>query len=394
MVTRIDAHRGPKDQPGLVSIHRPEEIHIATVNVRLDRYAPQATSNDPYAERPWSERKTRLVDALLGTGELDIIGFQEVLHNQLLDLVDLLGPTYSYVGVGRDDGKEAGEYSPIFYDKRKYSVVKWGTVWLSPTPEVPGSKGWDAALPRIATLATFRPHPHSADRLPGTSKPGSALIHAVCTHYDHQGLRARAESSLLIRSQIWRWVKKVEDEEKVDREGVVVLFGDFNSPSREKGYKNITSSDPIPSGQPSFTFLDSFVHLQTRKATSHSEHDPRQHQQETPAMLLQTGPYGPANTYTDFAPPGARQAERIDFVMVASNLEPAATSEASDMESEKERQQSISSLGLGIGRGRGGWAVTRYACLDNFVEGDHQGWTGRWSDHRAVRVTLSQTSHA
>lgn len=61
-------------------------------------------------------------------------------HNQLLDLAALLGPSYGHVGVGRDDGKEAGEYSPIFYDRTKFEVVKWRTIWLSPTPDIPGSK--------------------------------------------------------------------------------------------------------------------------------------------------------------------------------------------------------------------------------------------------------------
>jgi hypothetical protein len=69
---------------------------------------------------------------------------QEVLHNQLLDLQALLGSTYSHVGVGRDDGKSAGEHSPIFYDNTKFDKVDWKTIWLSKTPDVPGSKDWDA----------------------------------------------------------------------------------------------------------------------------------------------------------------------------------------------------------------------------------------------------------
>ena len=85
-----------------------------------------------------------MVDAILSTGEPDIMGFQEVLHNQLLDLSRLFGEGYGYVGVGRDDGNEAGEYSPVFWSKERFDLVRWKTVWLSPTPEVPGSKGWDA----------------------------------------------------------------------------------------------------------------------------------------------------------------------------------------------------------------------------------------------------------
>jgi len=100
--------------------------------------------SDPYAENPWCERRSRLVDALLSTGEPDILGFQEVLHNQLLDISCLLGEGYGFVGVGRDDGKEAGEYAPVFWRKGVLDLVRWKTVWLSPTPDVPGSKGWDA----------------------------------------------------------------------------------------------------------------------------------------------------------------------------------------------------------------------------------------------------------
>ena len=92
------------------------------------------------------------MDALKGTGQLDIVGFQEVLHNQLQDLKELLGEGYDHVGVGRDDGKEKGEYSPIFWDKELFEVVRWKSVWLSPTPEVPGSVGWDAVSPSVFAL--------------------------------------------------------------------------------------------------------------------------------------------------------------------------------------------------------------------------------------------------
>jgi hypothetical protein len=70
-----------------------------------------------------------------------------VLHNQLGDLRALLGPSYSHVGVGRDDGIAAGEYSPIFYDNKRFERLAWKTIWLSKTPDVPGSKDWDAVCP-------------------------------------------------------------------------------------------------------------------------------------------------------------------------------------------------------------------------------------------------------
>jgi hypothetical protein len=100
-----------------------------------------------------------LVDTILATGDIDVIGIQvrprptllpmpltiqEVLKNQLDDLSVLLGPSYSHVGVGRDDGISKGEHSPIFYDSDKFEEVDWDTIWLSPTPGVVASKGWDA----------------------------------------------------------------------------------------------------------------------------------------------------------------------------------------------------------------------------------------------------------
>lgn len=112
---------------------QPRDIHVATVNVRFDgmRHNPVPIpkhgaitpkkpgfwDKNPYGEQPWAVRRSRLVDALLSTGELDIVGFQEVYVSQLKDLAVLLGKRFAHVGVGRDDGREAGEYSPIFYDK-------------------------------------------------------------------------------------------------------------------------------------------------------------------------------------------------------------------------------------------------------------------------------------
>jgi hypothetical protein len=121
---------------------QPHDIHVATVHVRFDgmRHNPVPIPKHgainpkkphkpslldkgrPYAEQPWAVRRSRLVDALLSTGELDIVGFQEVYVSQLHDIAELLGKRFAHVGVGRDDGKEAGEYSPIFYDK--YAVSR------------------------------------------------------------------------------------------------------------------------------------------------------------------------------------------------------------------------------------------------------------------------------
>ena len=74
------------------------------------------------------------------------------LHHQVTDLVKNL-PQYAYVGVGRDDGKTKGEYSAILYKKDRFNIVEQHTFWLSETPEIPGSKNWDAAITRVASWA-------------------------------------------------------------------------------------------------------------------------------------------------------------------------------------------------------------------------------------------------
>ena len=137
-----------------------------------------------------------------------------------------------------------------------------------------------------------------------------------------------------------------------------------DSPDNEGGYKNITSFDPLPNDARSFTFLDSFTHLQDRASISATR---------APSTARQSSVYGPVKTYTGFTRPGKTATTRIDFIMCAS----ARDSDTKSGDSDKIR---------------GGWHFTRYGCIDNWVEeGDVDGWTGRWSDHRAVRVTVERS---
>ena len=66
-------------------------------------------------------------------------------------MLDSILTDYASAGAGRDDGAKAGEMNPVFYKKDKFDLVRTITFWLSDTPEVPGSKGWGASLPRIVT---------------------------------------------------------------------------------------------------------------------------------------------------------------------------------------------------------------------------------------------------
>lgn len=170
-------------------------------NIRLD------VKSD--GENQWDKRKER-VAGLMNFYNADFIGAQEVLHSQLEYLLQHL-KNYSHIGVARDDGKKAGEYSNIFYRNDKYEVEQEGTFWLSPTPDSV-SKGWDAALNRVCTYGLFK------------SKKGKQRIWVFNTHFDHIGKTSRLESSKLIVQKIRQLNTKNYP---------FVLMGDFNSRPEE-----------------------------------------------------------------------------------------------------------------------------------------------------------------
>jgi len=153
-----------------------KNVKVMTFNIRFDN--PKDAPND------WSNRKDKVASQIL-FHEADIIGIQEALHNQLEDMQERM-QDYSYVGVGRDDGKKAGEYSAIFYNTKALDLQKAETFWLSETPRVAGSKSWDAAITRIVTWARFK-----------DKKSGQVFYH-FNTHFDHVGKVARAQSARII----------------------------------------------------------------------------------------------------------------------------------------------------------------------------------------------------
>lgn len=181
-----------------------DRVSAMTYNIRLD------LASD--GEDAWPHRRKALTSLVAYYGP-DFVGMQEVLLHQKRDVeADL--PGYKFVGVARDDGRQAGEYSMLGYRTDRFTPLGSGTFWLSPTPDVP-SKGWDAALPRIATWARLRD---------GTGQ----VFLVVNTHFDHIGEIARIESAKLIR----RWVGTHR------RPGdAVILMGDFNSATGSAPYK-------------------------------------------------------------------------------------------------------------------------------------------------------------
>lgn len=189
------------------------KLRWGTFNIRLQN------DGDEQAGYGWSVRKDRVAD-YIKENHLDVVGMQEVLRQQLEDLLERL-PEYDYVGVGRTDGATKGEYSPVFFLKKKFKVLEKGNFWLSETPDVPGSKGWDAALERIASYVKLK------DRKTGK------IFMAVNTHFDHVGVTARRESAKLIMRKI----------QEIVGEQPAVVTGDFNVTEDDEAYKTMTTNE-------------------------------------------------------------------------------------------------------------------------------------------------------
>lgn len=189
-----------------------QTMKVATYNVRYDN--TQDTVN------AWSRRLPYLAN-LIRFQDFDVFGTQEVLHHQLQDMTRQL-PGYAYTGVGRDDGKQAGEFSAIFYKQDKYELLKHGTFWLSPTSTVP-SKGWDAALPRICTWGQLR------------EKKTGFTFYLFNTHFDHVGVEARKESARLILAKVKEMAGATP----------VILTGDFNIDQRNESYTILSTASSL-----------------------------------------------------------------------------------------------------------------------------------------------------
>lgn len=183
---------------------------VGTYNVRL--YTPRDTGN------LWETRVPALT-ALIRFHDFDVFGTQEGFKRQLDDIRSAL-PEYTYYGVGRDDGKDAGEHSAIFFKKDRFTLLKKGDFWLSQTPEKP-SKGWDATCcNRICTWVYLQ------------DQQSKKKFYVFNAHYDHQGVMARKESSKLILSRI----KSIAGKEPV------ILTGDFNGNHDSEWYQAVAAS--------------------------------------------------------------------------------------------------------------------------------------------------------
>ena len=184
---------------------------FATYNIR------NANKGDSIAGNGWGQRYPYIAQQIQFNG-FDIFGTQEGKYHQLEDLKAAM-PNYDYIGVGRDDGAQKGEYAAIFYRTDKFELLDHGDFWLSTITDRP-NKGWDAALPRICSWGKFR-----------DKKSGYTFLF-YNLHMDHRGVQARAESAKLILKKIQELPDKLP----------VILTGDFNVDQNNESYALLDNS--------------------------------------------------------------------------------------------------------------------------------------------------------
>jgi endonuclease/exonuclease/phosphatase family metal-dependent hydrolase len=196
----VRAAATPAQRPGDAppsAAQAPQPIAVMSFNIRY------GTADD--GENHWTNRREMLF-ALLRTENPDLIGLQEALRFQIDEILAAV-PGYAVVGVGRDDGKAAGEMSAILYRAARFHVAASGTFWFSDTPEIPGSKTWGNRITRIASWARF------------VDRDGTAFSH-YNLHLDHESQPSREQSTALLLQRIT--TRPVPSEP-------VIVTGDFNA---------------------------------------------------------------------------------------------------------------------------------------------------------------------
>ncbi|KAL9632931.1 MAG: hypothetical protein Q9164_005000 [Protoblastenia rupestris] len=238
-------------------------VRLVTKNIRY------ATRSPFKGEENWEIRKSYLINELrfhtAHCGE-SFICLQEVLHQQVVDIHDglLVDDDWDYIGVGRDDGEKAGEYSPIFFRPSIWKLKEWKTIWLSQTPKKP-SRSWDAASTRILTLGVF------------IHRQSNRKVVALNTHLDDQGSRSRLEGAKIITGMVEEYTG-----ENAEFKIALFLAGDFNSEPHQEAYLEVTGdSSPM---------VDLYF------------------------LVPQNRRYGDSNTFTGFDNETRRK--RIDFIFL------------------------------------------------------------------------------
>ena len=206
---------------------------------------------------PWSVRGP-LVATRVSALEPAVLGAQEGSRIMLDDLVSRLPARYRWVGEGRG-GHGHDEHGAVVYDTSVLTLLDLRHRWLSSTPEVPGSHGSDADLPRMLTAARFH------------HRESGAAFTVVSTHLDHLGAQAPVDGAAQVAAAA--------------ANGPTVVLGDFNDPAGDsEAYRILTRSGLVDTLAP----------------------------RDRPSRRLRT--------FTGFDPDGEGEGEQIDWVLVTPDI--------------------------------------------------------------------------
>jgi endonuclease/exonuclease/phosphatase family metal-dependent hydrolase len=189
------------------------DVSVMSFNIRF--------GTAPDGDNHWEKRKQFLLETIKAF-DPDLLGTQETLGFQRDYLAASL-KGYAACGVGREDGREKGEMAALFFKQSRFERLDGGHFWLSQTPDQPGSKSWDSALPRMVTWVKLR------DLRQTDAKP----ILFLNTHFDHRGVEARKESARLLRRRIG----------ELGHACRVILTGDFNTDEGSEPYRELFDGD-------------------------------------------------------------------------------------------------------------------------------------------------------
>lgn len=213
-------------------------LTIMTFNIRY------GTADD--GDDSWDKRRDLLFQVIRDE-EADIVGVQEALRFQIDQIVQAV-PGYAFVGVGRDDGREAGEHSAILFKRGRLSVRDSGTFWFSDTPEKPGSTGWGNRITRICTWARFR-------------DTGGESFYVYNVHLDHESQPSRERSVQFLAARIRERAHGTGAAEPAAKSGdPVIVTGDFNVDEQNAAMRWLLGeAGALPgAGAPGVELVDTF----------------------------------------------------------------------------------------------------------------------------------------
>jgi endonuclease/exonuclease/phosphatase family metal-dependent hydrolase len=229
---------------------------VMTLHIRYDN--PQDSIN------AWPERESIVID-FIHSARPDLLGMQEVMLHQYESLDSAL-IEYGSIAVGRNDGAKTGEMNPLFFRKDRFNQIRSKTFWLSSTPEIPGSMGWGASLPRIVTWIEL------------VDKVNKQHFFLFNTHFAHDSDSARIMSSRILLQSV----------DSIAGGFPFIITGDFNMLPCSEGYKILTGpNESVPLLDDSFTVSG-----------------------KTPS--------GPENTFNGFS--DNHDSGRIDYIFVKSGM--------------------------------------------------------------------------